>query len=496
MELKKGASPIKVGSLEEFHEYFDFGQVYDILRDDSYVYQEFLKSTSFPKEMLSQFFGTNDAAGNRMTGGFALAYMEHPDLCLFDSRKIFQKADRDECVTIQTQTMLNVLDGIYCGIHYGKYGSPVGSYIPEAGSFQRRASAFLDEITDHGTRKFPYDAAVEIYIYLLLHSHAAVLPDNPVSAARLKKDLDKVLPISSTERVIEADGNMEPLTPFYQGKTSGGERLYIVRVNNCAEDSIEVSIKDTVLSRTVGAGETVYLLCKGDAYVSFLPRFTITDETVLKLEHGKLSTLYKNVTDYLDETHLTPACWAHSNEFGTFLVDETGQPDQEMAWPEFWPDQKIVSVAACGTDYCILTEDGNAYSRLKKQGWDHLISVSLGLNAGIAIDEDRIPILADGNKVSGFRAVAAYAEENHYICMDAHGQVYTDCGKLQVGTATAVAACERGYAVASNNMIRLYNFGGCEITNWQTGKVTELAASGNLIVYHDGTQNRLVCLHL
>ena len=52
ISLKDG---VKINSIELFREYFDFEEIYNILKNDSFIYQNFVVSV-FPSYFNSMFF--------------------------------------------------------------------------------------------------------------------------------------------------------------------------------------------------------------------------------------------------------------------------------------------------------------------------------------------------------------------------------------------------------------------------------------------------------
>lgn len=136
---------------------------------------------------------------------------------------------------------------------------------------------------------------------------------------------------------------------LYHEKLPGKEKIDLVRISNSSHAQVMVYIADSVLRRAVMPGESVYMLRKAGRYLSFVPRFSVVGETLLLLENGRLCTLWENETSYLDTDIEIPVCWAHSNEYGTFIIDEKGHLDDTNAWPEQLPENRL-----CQSRYLVL----------------------------------------------------------------------------------------------------------------------------------------------
>ena len=98
---------------------------------------------------------------------------------------------------------------------------------------------------------------------------------------------------------------------------------------------------------------------------------------------------------------------------------------------------------------------------------------------------DRIPVLQHGTKLPFADAVEAYAMENHYICLNAQGQIKTDSSLSVSETVYAVAICGQGYVLAEKNSIVLISFQNSIMQSWPNISSTEITASDDMIVYYD-----------
>lgn len=227
-----------------------------------------------------------------------------------------------------------------------------------------------------------------------------------------------------------------------------------------------------------------------------MPRFSMVGETIILLENNRLATLWKGKTDFYETRIENPVCWAHSNEYGTFIINQDGELDENNAWPGQMPEKPVVDVSAFGLDYCLLLNDGSVISGLSKAGWENVIGISLGLNSGIAINVHRTPVLRDGKALPLKKIVAACSSDEHYICLDADGKVYTDSGYKTEKTVYAVSICIKGYVIAEENVLHLVNFRNIAVRIWQDVSTREVAASDKLIVYYDTKSNKILQLEI
>lgn len=494
---------IRISSTELFREYFDFGELYELLKNDPYKYQMFLKAY-YPAFTRLMFFGVRDAyKGQRDHPPIAL--LNSPADVLIQFPKYFQAAkDAEEGCMVQIEPLVYDLRRYYECCHLDAQGKICKDSVSLPSEFEQNMRDLLDTLTEEGKKVLSYACAVELYIYLLLHIQAGLLPKMPNSTSfkRLSVDLEQGSPANmKTGKNITITPAHTPeytLRPFYSGTDSAKGRLEIVSIYNPEEHMVSctVGIEGCVLQRTIAPGSRIYALRKNGAYISFLPRFVLVGTTVLLLENEKLCTLWKETTSYCETSIEHPVCWTHSNEYGTFVLNQNGTLDENSCWPEELPDRPVVAVTAFGMDYCMLLENGSVNSRLMKKGWEDLIAVSLGLNSGIAIGADRVPVQKDGKRLSLKNIIAACALDKHYLCLDADGHVFTDSDLKMSGKIYAASICPKGYVLAKEKGIWLIDFQNKIVQSWPHLCAEELAASEEQIVYFDQQENRILQIAL
>ncbi|WP_314725090.1 hypothetical protein [Enterocloster bolteae] len=489
ISLKDG---VKINSIELFREYFDFEEIYNILKNDSFIYQNFVVSV-FPSYFNSMFFGLHETDGSKRERN-AIDLLSFPEKCTEYYPAYYKKNADGNLVKIDVDEFSAYIAIQYESAHYDKKGNlryadlPGYMDLPDVNGFAKSVNRLLHNISNGGNRLFSPEVAVAVHIYLLLHIQAGILPDESRSYQQLLHIVEENGPMDTrTEKNIVIKESVECFEAgtLYHEKLPGKEKIDLVRISNSSQAQVMVYIADSVLRRAVMPGESVYMLRKAGRYLSFVPRFSVVGETLLLLENGRLCTLWENETSYLDTDIEIPVCWAHSNEYGTFIIDEKGHLDDTNAWPEQLPEKPVVSVSVFGIDYCMLLEDGSVNSRLPKTGWNQVFHASIGLNSGIAIGMDRIPVLQHGTKLPFADAVEAYAMENHYICLNAQGQIKTDSSLSVSETVYAVAICGQGYVLAEKNSIVLISFQNSIMQSWPNISSTEITASDDMIVYYD-----------
>lgn len=313
-------------------------------------------------------------------------------------------------------------------------------------------------------------------------SHAADSSRKAEEAA--EKRIKFGVPYAISSRKI-----VEILLEYYAGG-SGDVNMKLVQLENKSDAVCNYRLGETVVSASVPAHSSVYALQKDGAYIGFLPRVALCGANwIQKEKNGSLRAYYDGRQRHLElETDMKqPAAWAYCNEFGTFVVDAEGRLDTKQVILDCIPQKKVVFVSAFGLDYCILMEDGSVICGQRKKDWEHLISAKIGWDYGIALDDNRIPILDDGRRLEDFHAVAAACGKNHYICLDADGGILTDSGLYESEPAFAVAVCfgknNSGYAAAFRNYVRLYSFENCLLKQWDAAGVNEMEASDKLLVW-------------
>lgn len=507
---------VKIEGMLSFHAFFHFQEIFSLLQsEDAYLFYDFardcLVNTSSRTNIVPRakilLFGANGLDGNPMEGYGALRLLRDPALCLEET--IPMTLDCTPAVFVRSQASsdagpLVVLQD-YAAFSVFMLSLFQDSYAKlklKDPSWERMRQAVqhtLDVLTQKGKRRFSPEAASELYLYFLLHALAGVSPDNRESLSVLQADLDKSCPVSELAQCYEssfslscnADGSCVCPLAYETGSPDDGP-LSIVELKNPQSHSVCLTVKDTLLTRTIPGGASVYALRKNGRLVCFLPRFRLDGRIATYLWQGKLYHECAGIREQVDMTLSRPVSWAASSEFGTFLVDQSGKPDETAAWPEVWPEKAIVMVDACALDYAMLLADGTVESRIRKQGWEGLLSISLGLNSGAAIDRTRQVLLPDGTRIRGIAAVEAKTCGEHYICMDANGRIKTDTGLALQEAACGVSVGQAGFAVACREKLCLYDFDNTCRRTWNVPGITELEVGDGVLAYYDAEIGEVV----
>lgn len=488
---------IKINSVELFREYFDFKEIYELLKKDGFLYRSFVESV-FPPYIRIMLFGYNAADGSRRDET-PMNLLSAPEKCQEYYPLYFNKAMGSNCVTINITSFSEYISKLYEWDSLDNDGLPRHGDWPGPEEFRNSTNRLLENISGDRRKTLSADSAVAVYIYLLLHIQAGLLPDESSSYEQLTYILEQNAPADTRIEkniAIKEDTGRFVVGDYYEGGTAEPGKIELVRITNRSSSITAVSISHSILSREVAQGESVYVLRKAGRYLSFLPRCAVVGDTLLLIENGRLCTLWNGSTSYMDTDIQSPVCWAHSNEYGTFIIDENGCLDDVNAWPEAMPAQPVRSVSSYGVDYCMLLEDGSVDSRLPKTGWNHVLYVSLGLNSGIAIDSNRIPLLQDGSRLPFPDAVEAYVMEEHYICLNSNGQILTDSELSVDETVYAAAVCRKGYILAHKSRLLLISFQNTVLHEWPDIHTTELTASNDIVAYYDGNSSRIKQLAL
>lgn len=499
----------KIENWPMYNQYFDFAELYDFLKSpDAYLFTEFISPSGSGKAALPvtgitlKLVGIRNARGEVNTGTKVLDWLQDPELCLRHDKLVLRGSQSGACIRIDTAKLLEELEWGYEALLYETM-KEFQSMLPGKKEFIDAISEVLDEVTQQGKRDFTCEAAVELYLYFLLHMQAGILPNTGVSLARLRRDLNRLCPITqkqlSEERDLElflpADAQDQTVVlPFYTGNLPVGA-LEVVQLHNPYQDrALRVVIGTTTLERTLPPDSRIYALRKGGQYVSFLPRFSLDEDVLVRMESGRLCTFWQEHPEFIQTDIKDPVCWSRSAVCGWLLTDREGKLDEKIGWPDTVPKLPVISVSAFGEDYCMLLSDGSVLAAFPKNAWTDTLSVFLRLNAAIAINSRRVPILEDGRKISDVKAVAAYAEEGHYICIDTEGRVHTDVPLERQETAYAASICGQGYVLATKSAILRYSFSGKCDQQWNIPDVTELTASDRAIAYWEpgsGTVKKL-----
>lgn len=509
---------VKVEGLLSFHSYFHFQEIYNLLQsEDAYLFYDFgrecLVNTSpgdntVPRAKI-HLFGTSSLDGSHNLNTGALRLLQNPALCLEETMPV----DLHYTPSVFTEwkgylpgfEQLVVLNdyNTFC-IHILSLFQDTHAKLklikPSWEQMRKSVKQALDDVTEMGKRRFPPEAATELYLYFLLHALAGVDPDKKQSIGVLKADLDRLCPISegaqfSESRFIlscDAKGNsICPLAYYLNGKNST-QPLSVVEFVNPYKHPVTLVVKDTILTRAIPPKKSVFALRKEGKLVCFLPRFRMEGKIATYVWEGNLYNECGGIREQVDTIHTEPVSWARSSEYGTFIVDRLGKLDESAAWPESIPEKTIVMVDACALDYCMLYDDGTVDSRIKKHNWKDLISVSLGLNSAAAIDQTRNALLSDGTKIHGIQSAEVRTHHGHYICMDAKGNIQTDTGLSLADAVYGISIGKDGFAVACQNSIKLFDFeNNCRKT-WNISGASEIEIDGGLLAYYDAKTGEVI----
>lgn len=508
---------VRISTFSLLHSYFDFKELYKLLCSDenSYIFYDFcrndLKSLK-DKLVWNYVVGQNTVYGtpNQHTG--MGRFIISPEKCLemeMEGQLLFNHCeakgpDRQQYVEVNNaeifaEKMITLFQQACCVLDPDKYNFKdiiKGVEPPSWVELRNAVRNAVMDLTEKGHRQFTYQAATELYVYFLLHALAAVLPNNQDSMAVIKQDLAKLCPVSSAARsnqksfVLQANqfGHAEVPLLYYKGITNRGELLSVIELKNDSDKPVLVKIKDTISIRHLRAKESLYALRKGDQIVGFLPRFRMRNQIVTYYSAGKLFNSFDGRREGITTSIRKPVVWADNDEFGTFIIDQEGNMDQMAAWPDVIPEKPIVLADAFGLDYCMLLHDGKTVNEIRKQGWDDnpIIMVNLSINSAVAIDELRRPVLDTGKIIDGIQAIDARTYNAHYICLDENGQIITDSDLRVFDTVYAIAICSRGYVVAYNGNVCLYDYQNTLQKEWAVSGVTEMEADERQIAYFDG----------
>lgn len=506
---------VKIESFSMFNQYFDFREIYNLLQsENAYLFYEFIRSDLNELRTLVAF---QKIAGVRRTNGDInpntgiRRLIENPALCLEEElaplpgSAVFESCDT-EAADVRLVRFRNIRDfktvilynlqESYTRLH-PELAMANQADNPVWASFENSVEQAVDELTENGGRQFPPEAAVELYIYFLLHGLAAVPPDQEQSLSSIRQDLDQLCPTTDAARlqndtfILQPDENREatlPL-PYYDGTTGRDQPLSIVELQNVSQNMIKVAVEGTVLFRYVRPGKSIYILRKGGQFVRFIPRFRRQNGILTCCLDGRTYNKWNEIQQEIQTTVKHPVICVKSNEYGTFIIDKAGTMDKTAAWFVQFPEKPVVMADACAMDYSFLLSDGTTVNRLQRPEWDNqtLISIDLGLNAAVAICASRQPLLSGGREIPEVNASEARAYGDHYICQTRDGKIRTDSGLLVGGEVYAVAICSRGYILAYQDRISIYNDQNRLWREWPVSGVSELEADNQGLAYYDGT---------
>lgn len=483
IRLKNG---MQIESVEMFRQYFNFEDIYSLVKQDGLLYEGFVR-TVFPTYISCMLFGINGPDGKRSRVS-AVDLVKEPEQCTAYYPSYFQKMPGKEKIKLQWEPLLDYVGKLYEAAAFDYKRAFPSADWPGTGQFREGLGRLRERLEKDKRDAFTAERAAVLYLYLLLHVQAGRLPDEERSYKGLAAVFDQTGPADPGLETTLVLGSHEEasycLGELYT-KGDGDGVLELVRIVNHGSAPVEVSISGSVLKRKVMPQDTLYALRKCRKYVSFLPRISISEDVAFCLEEGKLLMKWQGEARRVETDFRVPACWAHSSECGTLIVDGEGRLDENCAWLGERLTQPVRSVSAAGLDYCLLLEDGSVRSAAQKKGWQHVIYAVVGLNAGIALDQSRRPILQDGRLLLYEDIVEAFAENSHYICLSSSGNVYTDRGLKTPMPVRAAALCEKGYLLAGEASVILFSYQNERLKEWKGIKTTELAACGRTVWYRD-----------
>lgn len=492
---------VQIRDFPLLNKYFNFRELYDLLcSEDSYLFYEFCRlnlSCLRTTVVYHKVIGTWTPKGEAITNTGLRYLTTNPNQIMEEElgfgKKAFVPAETSDAgeVLVKLRDLNDFATMIMCWMQQteNKLTPKKEDWSLEAQSIKNA----ITRLTRDGSRRFTVDAAVELYAYFLLHALAAVMPDKTESIEEMDAHLAQQCPATadtlSQERCITlhagTDGKADIPLPYYTGESCKDALLSIIEFKNTSKSTITARIPDTVLSRNIGPGKSVYALRKGNCFAAFLPRFRNSARIITSLWNRKLINC--GVRQEEVNTDITsPVMWAHSEEYGQFIINQDGEMDTQAAWPNSIPTSPIVSVDGTAVDYCLLLEDGTFQSPVQKPGWQgrRLIAAKIGLNAAVAIDDERRALLENG-KCIGKDVLEARTYNGHYILLRSTGEVTTD-SSLQIDeTGYAVDVCLAGYIVAMENEIRHYNFENRLLAKWPVRNVTEVEADEKSVAYND-----------
>lgn len=488
---------IVIDSFELFHQYFDFQELYELIHsEDDYIFYEFCNNNL--KELKTLVFQLNvlgtkrmDGSENKSTGLKRIVhnpkdYIE--EVMWSGKKKVFRKSVADEIESL-FYVELESIDS-FCDIimYQNQFMNN-----PDADKFRKHIKTAVMELTEDGNREFTIQAAEKFYVYLVLHALAGIIPDNPKSMENIKKDLDKLCPISAYAKKYETCFVLQPNSlgvaevPFsyYSGTVDCGEPLVVIELKNETANPVIVKVKDTIIKRCVSPENSIYALRKGTQIVAFIPRFRLHNQIVSYLWNGQLCHAYRERRKIVETVVKNPINWVENNEYGIFIIDQSGNMDETRAWPKRKPEKAIVMVDSFASDYCLLFCDGETESIIRKDGWDQnkAIWVNLGLNASAIINEKRQVILGNGQLIDKMNAMDIKVYKEHFICLDEKGAILTDSNLNISETVYAIALCSRGYILAFRNSVKLYDYSNTQKKQWEILGVTEVAVDESQIIY-------------
>lgn len=498
---------IEIRGVDTFHEYFDYKELYELLRsEDVYVFGEFARPELAKRQWITLravLFGINDSDGNPQADALcAINCVGRPADCVRLTRPfspdkpIFEAVDRDVASPIlrlyepeQFAVEMEMMSQFPCAL-LCKSGecTSMGNSIRNA----------VMDVTENGKRHLSAEAAAELYIYFLLHAFAAVPPDCSESLEALRADMDRLCPIlgdSLLDRSIfplyGKDGEAVFSMEAFSGTAPNGDPLSIIELQNKTDRLLRIDIGDTVLTRLVPAHDSVYAIRKGAEFVAFLPRFRVNGEIAIVRDGDSLYSEWRGTRQIVKTSIPRPAICVQSGMYGTFVVDSDGKLDEDASWPETVPGLPVVSVDTYGQDYCFILCDGSVLSLVPKRGWTDMLYARIDRGGSIGINGSRSPILDDGTCVASIQAMDARICDGHFVCMDAHGQTATDIGLQLDQCVYAIAVCGSGYLFAMKEKVCMYGFRGNLLRSWDISRVTELEACDTAFFYYDAEEREV-----
>ena len=510
---------VRIKGMHSFRSYFDFQELYKLLcSEDAYIFHDFARDclvnassreNTVPRAK-TYLFGAGGLDGSHQADTGALRLLKDPALCLEETipmkpnytPPVFRACEADPSGA-RNLVVFNDYQNAFC-IHILSLFRDAHTKLklsdPTWEQMRKSVQSTLDLVTEKGRRRFPPEAATELYLYFLLHALVCLCPDRKESLTVLKADLDRLCPVSAAAQRLEHtfvlscddSGTSECPLPYYDGTRNQDHPLNIVEFTNPTDHPVTLTVKGTVLRRVIPGKKSICALRKGGELVCFLPRFRMEGGIVTYVWEGGLYNTCAGIRERVETTHRAPVSWARSNEYGTFVVDKAGKLDETVSWPDTPPRKPIVLVDACALDYCMLYSDGTVDSRIRKKNWNSLIYAGLGLNSGAAIDSARQVVRSDGTRIQGIRAVEVRAHRDHYISMDAGGNVQTDTGLTITQPVYGIAICQEGFAVALKDSIRLFDFHNNCRKSWDIPDASELAVSSGSMAYYGAKTGEVI----
>lgn len=503
---------IKIRNLEMLKQYFDFEILYNIIMDDPMQVLWFLEALK-PKEKI--------AVGSHFEQ--LLKYFNMPECYMEVLSEGTGKPGKGEYpwwkyrsgeAVLDEERFLDHMSMIYqadARFHktdqYGLSTAEPRAEFPNFIQYGESLRMPVRRLTKSGERKFSGAEALRFTLLFYLHLQAGKveIPEDAVAFMEQELRAESGSSFESSQAILKGckedsqDGRGNELViskntdacdlPFYTGKEEQSAALSLVKIMNPSDRPKQVRLQGTHMERVVREHGELWVLKKGTLFAGFLPRFVVSDDTVVHPEQGALTFETKENEAYSLKLNHRPVCWADCNRYGTFAVNEQGKLETEKLYEQIvLPQKPVVGVAAAGVDFCMVLKDGKILSGIRKRGWDNILFASITLNGGLAITAERNVVDASGSKLKVKNIVSVDCYESHYLCIDCRGRIYTD-SHLKLDDSTIVlagAVYEKGYLISVGQEIAAYDFCNHLVESRKVPvKVTELYADGETAAYHD-----------